>query len=87
MWSGYSKLPDARLIDGLAYSHRRAFARSTTDNHRAIMYTQDPDTILGSLKGQKILIQDLKVLFKEWPFKVNIHLERLRNEVNVWLEE
>jgi hypothetical protein len=51
------------------------------------MGTQDPDTLLNSLKGQRILIQDLNVLFKGWPCKVNIHLERLRETVDVWLEK
>lgn len=51
------------------------------------MGAQDPETLLNALKGQRILIQDLNVLFEGWPCKVNIHLERLRETVDVWLEK
>lgn len=47
----------------------------------------DPDTVLTSLKGQKVFIKDLDFLFKDWPCKVNIHLENLRVEVDAWLEK
>lgn len=51
------------------------------------MGSLDPDTIVRSLKGQRILLPDLNALLDGWPRKVNVHLERLRQSVDLWLEE
>ncbi|KAL8833601.1 MAG: hypothetical protein Q9170_004184 [Blastenia crenularia] len=45
-----------------------------------------PDTLLTSLRGQKVFVEDLNILFTGWPCKVNVHLERLREDVDAWLE-
>ncbi|KAI4250167.1 MAG: hypothetical protein L6R40_000339 [Gallowayella cf. fulva] len=50
------------------------------------MRFHDPDSLLTSLKGQKVFVKDLNVFFKDWPSKLNIHLDDLRVVVDAWLE-
>lgn len=43
-------------------------------------------TILAELRGQSIVLPDLNVMFDGWPQHVNINLDRLRRDVDGWLD-
>lgn len=47
---------------------------------------QDPERLLISLRGQRVVLPDLDGLFQDWPTKVNPNLSRLRQELDIWLE-
>lgn len=42
--------------------------------------------ILAELRGQSIVLPDLNVVFNGWPRHVNVHLDRLRRDVDRWLD-
>lgn len=50
------------------------------------MTHQTPDAVLSSLRGQSFRLPDLNVIFRDYPLEVNLNLERLRTDVNAWLD-
>lgn len=50
------------------------------------MAKSDPDSIIAELRGQSIVLPDLNALFENWPKQVNADLERLRHDVDEWLD-
>ena len=50
------------------------------------MNSSDADAVLASLQGKKIVIADLNAIFSGWPRKVNPNLDKLRQDLDVWLE-
>ena len=47
---------------------------------------QAPSAILNSLRGEKIVLCDLNRIFNNWPKEINPNLDRLRHDVDIWLE-
>lgn len=50
------------------------------------MAKADPDSILAELRGQSIVLPDLNAIFESWPKQVNASLDRLRHDVDEWLD-
>lgn len=50
------------------------------------MTLQGPDAILKRLQGQSIVLPDMNTIFDGWPRGVNQNLERLRRDVDDWLD-
>ena len=46
----------------------------------------EASTILAELRGQSIILPDLNAMFNGWPRHVNVHLDRLRRDVDRWLD-
>ena len=46
----------------------------------------NPDALLRSLRGQEIVLCDLTSIFDGWPKEINHNLDRVRQDVDVWLE-
>jgi hypothetical protein len=51
------------------------------------MIWQEPGALLTSLRGQEVTLCDLNAIFSGWPSEVNPNLDRLRQDVEVWLEK
>ncbi len=50
------------------------------------MKPHGPEALLNSLRGQRIVLCDLNRIFDGWPKEINPNLDRLRHDVDVWLE-
>lgn len=50
-------------------------------------YSISREDIITSLKGKTVSIPDLHALFADWPYAVSPDIERLRNDMNVFIEE
>lgn len=50
------------------------------------MAKAEPDSIIGELRGQSIILPDLNAIFDNWPKQVNANLDRLRHDVDEWLD-
>lgn len=50
------------------------------------MSPYDTDGVVNSLRGQELAIVDLNAIFSGWPRKINANLDRLRQDVDAWLE-
>ena len=47
---------------------------------------EGPSSILTALHGQSVVIRDLNAIFDGWPREVNQDIDRLRRDVDEWLE-
>ena len=47
---------------------------------------EGPSSILTTLHGQSVVIGDLNAIFDGWPREVNQYIDRLRRDVDEWLE-
>ena len=50
------------------------------------MSQEQPITILTALHGQSILLPDLNAILGGWPREINRNLDRLRCDVEEWLD-
>ena len=46
----------------------------------------DADSILAELRGQCIVLPDLNGVLNSWPKQTNRNLDRLRHDVDEWLD-
>lgn len=44
------------------------------------------ESIIAELRGQSIVLPDLNAIFGNWPKQVNANLDRLRHDVDEWLD-
>lgn len=50
------------------------------------MAKAEPDSIIAELRGQSIVLPNLNAMFESWPKQVNTNLDRLRHDVDGWLD-
>ena len=50
------------------------------------MTQEEPNSILTALHGQSIVLPDLNAILDGWPREINQNLDRLRRDVDEWLD-
>ena len=50
------------------------------------MAEQESVSVLAELRGQSIVLPDLNSIIDGWPREVNQNLDRLRRDVDEWLD-
>ena len=50
------------------------------------MAQEQPISILRALRGQSIVLPDLNAILDGWPREVNPNLDRLRRDLDEWLD-
>jgi hypothetical protein len=81
--AGERKFHTSLLSGGTTFTP--PYIEALSDDQPQLEHQTQRERLLASLRGQTVRIPDLTPLFELWPTKTNPEMDRMRTDIQAWL--